>query len=460
MKSWHVRFFHGIVLTGALLLTRPYVQAREWTSGSFKIEAEFVEVKGEKAVLRKPDGKLVEIQISKLSQADQDFIKKSDPNAKAMPVEDDGGFGSVEGLPPPEVLSGGKSKPTTKPATGSSDTKEGDPPAADAVPAPPKFVKITYSDPTFVGVVRTLKPDDFASPWYTSAVFSPDGGWIAVGGGGESVTVYDVNRGKMLSQHQLAERSFSDNVTSMVFTPDGKRLIAGTEKGSVNIYRVAASGQISLVARFLGHDGKVNTISVTPDGKFGVSGGDDKTFRLWRATDGEEVKAFSGFKEEVCCSWIAEDGARAIASDGKVAGLYDLPQKRFVKAMTISKSYSDIKVSISPSGTYLAAKDYDNLVIIEVRTGNPFPLSSKVSFGRFPPIFSKDGKTLAVANSSSLDLWDWRNGRRMQTFSDSSAQAMAFSPDSKHIASVDHREVKIFRYVPEQKPMVPPEEAE
>jgi len=180
--SW--RFVGLWALVGALGLCAAGAMAREWTSGTFKIEAEFVEVKGEKAVLRKPDGKLVEIQISKLSQADQDFIKKSDPNAKSMPVEDDGGFGSVEGLPPPEILSGGKSKSSTKPATGSSDTKEGEGAAGDAVPAPPKFVKITYSDPTFVGIVRTLKPYDFASSWYTSAVFSPEGGWIAIGGGG------------------------------------------------------------------------------------------------------------------------------------------------------------------------------------------------------------------------------------------------------------------------------------
>lgn len=461
MKSWHVRFFHGIVLTGALLLVRPYVQAREWTSGSFKIEAELVEIKDEKAVLRKPDGKLVTIPVAKLSQADQDFLKMgSKPTAAHS--DDDDAFGSVEGLPPPEIISGGKStKTTTKspsmPAEGATTKTTSEEPAAADTSAP-KFAKITYSDPTFVGIVRTLTPDERNSASYTSVVFSPNGGWLAVGGGGESVALYDINHGKILSTHQFGERNYSDNVSAMAFTPDGKRLIAATEKGSVNIYRVSASGQLTVAARFLGHDGKVNTVSITPDGKFGVSGGDDKTFRLWRIADGEEVKAFTGFKDEVSCSWISEDGARAIASDGKVAGLYDLPQKRFVKAMTISKSYSDVKVSISPSGTYMAAKDYETLAIIEVRTGNPFPLSTKFSFGRFPPIFSKDGKTLAVANSSTIDLWDWRNGRKVQSFSDSSIQGMAFSPDSKHLATVEYREAKIYRYVPEQKPVLPAED--
>jgi SLA1 homology domain 1, SHD1 len=52
---------------------------RTWTdaTGKFTIEAQFIDFKGGKAQLKKKDGSTIELPTGKLSQADQDFIRKA-----------------------------------------------------------------------------------------------------------------------------------------------------------------------------------------------------------------------------------------------------------------------------------------------------------------------------------------------------------------------------------------------
>jgi WD40 repeat protein len=38
----------------------------------------------------------------------------------------------------------------------------------------------------------------------------------------------------------------------------------------------------------------VNSVAVTPDGKYVVSGSEDKTVRLWELATGQEVRRFTG----------------------------------------------------------------------------------------------------------------------------------------------------------------------
>jgi len=59
-----------------LLCLRPAL-AREWTdsSGTHKIEAELVKLDGEIVHLKKPDGAIVKIPLSKFCEDDRKFIQ-------------------------------------------------------------------------------------------------------------------------------------------------------------------------------------------------------------------------------------------------------------------------------------------------------------------------------------------------------------------------------------------------
>ncbi|WP_425396317.1 SHD1 domain-containing protein [Aeoliella sp.] len=91
-----------VALTIAAILQTAAVRAemRTWTdiTGKFSVEAELVEVKDGKAVLKKTSGENVAVPIEKLSKADQEFLQQSDqsneselnltlPNAMTEPPE-------------------------------------------------------------------------------------------------------------------------------------------------------------------------------------------------------------------------------------------------------------------------------------------------------------------------------------------------------------------------------------
>ena len=72
MKSYAIGF--AILLASASLCE---AQARRWTdaTGKYSVEAEFVEVRGDAVVLKKPTGFEVTVPIARLSRTDQDYLQ-------------------------------------------------------------------------------------------------------------------------------------------------------------------------------------------------------------------------------------------------------------------------------------------------------------------------------------------------------------------------------------------------
>ena len=72
-----------VLLLGLLVMAAP-VSARKWTSsdGQFSVEAELVEAKGGNVRLKRQDGKVITVPVSKLSKADQDYLSSIATAAK------------------------------------------------------------------------------------------------------------------------------------------------------------------------------------------------------------------------------------------------------------------------------------------------------------------------------------------------------------------------------------------
>jgi WD40 repeat protein len=49
----------------------------------------------------------------------------------------------------------------------------------------------------------------------------------------------------------------------------------------------------------LGHARAVTSVAFSPDGKFALSGSDDKTLKLWEPAMGRELRAFAGDKKKI-----------------------------------------------------------------------------------------------------------------------------------------------------------------
>lgn len=79
-----------------------------------------------------------------------------------------------------------------------------------------------------------------------------------------------------------------DTIRTYTYTPDGRYIIVGSDHG---LYRIDAK-TLEITGEFVGHEGIVCSVSVSPDSKTLVSGGGDQTIRFWDIEGFQEKPTF------------------------------------------------------------------------------------------------------------------------------------------------------------------------
>jgi WD40 repeat protein len=69
----------------------------------------------------------------------------------------------------------------------------------------------------------------------------------------------------------------------------------------------------------------VNTLSLSPDGRFAISGSNDQTLRVWNIESGECLRVLEGHEKEVSAISVTPDGCFAVSrSDDYTLRFWDL----------------------------------------------------------------------------------------------------------------------------------------
>jgi WD40 repeat protein len=114
-------------------------------------------------------------------------------------------------------------------------------------------------------------------------------------------------------------------VNSVAFSPDGKRIVSGGYDKTIRLWDVATGTQIGEPLR--GHMRWVTSVAFSPDGKQIVSGSFDNTIRLWDAATGTQIgEPPLGHKGAVLSVAFSPDGKRIVSgSEDKTIRIWDGP---------------------------------------------------------------------------------------------------------------------------------------
>jgi WD40 repeat protein/serine/threonine protein kinase len=277
-----------------------------------------------------------------------------------------------------------------------------------------------------------------------SAVFSPDGQWIASGCQDGKVTVWSASTG----QKRFAFPAHERYVPSVAFSPDGRRLATAGWDGTVKLWDIdpqRAGDRHVLVHTLRGHQEGVERVAFSPDGQRLASAGRDHTVRVWEVASGSQVLLLSGHTSIVSCVAYSPDGQRlATSGEDNCVRIWDAATGQ--EKLTLSRQGAAVwGVTFSRDGRWLASAWKDRtkkgdceITVWDAQTGAEIHRLHDHILGINNVVFSADGRRLASAGvDGNVKLWDLTTGQQAFVLRGhrGGVISVAFSHDGNRIVS-------------------------
>jgi WD40 repeat protein len=205
------------------------------------------------------------------------------------------------------------------------------------------------------------------------------------------------------------------------------------------------------VRRFAGHEGQVNAVALSADGKRLLSGGLDATIRLWSVETGKELRQIGGLKGSVWGLALSRDGKTAYFNVGMnlnanlapatdfTIQVWDTEQDKIVRRL-VGHTAEIKSLVLSPDGRTLISAGRDRTVRVWDLESGKERLCCKGHTDLIRKVaLTRDGKRMLTASKDhSVRTWDVETGKELGRFTGHSDEILnvAVTPDGREAVSV------------------------
>jgi len=309
---------------------------------------------------------------------------------------------------------------------------------------------------------RELKTFEGHTSSVRSVAYSPDGRYALSGSWDTTVRIWDIETTKTIKVF----RKHKGFVQSVAFSPDGKFALSGGDDGTMMLWDVTTGEEL----RVFKHPPAVLAVAFSPDGKYALSGSLDGSIKLWNLTTGDsekfwdvstgkEIDTFKVHADAVTSVTFSPDGKYVVSgSNDKTVKIWNKRYNPFLSPPSTEEIGVAVKsVAFSRDGKHVAvaglAQDI-NVYDCEKMTVRDYPQDRDIMYlmPRFwsgilrkahklyvnSVAFSPDGKYLLSGGAdNSLKLWDVPTTREVRAFKGWLAPigALSSSSDGSHILS-------------------------
>lgn len=274
--------------------------------------------------------------------------------------------------------------------------------------------------------------------WWNRCAFTPDGKLALVTGGG--VFLYDLDTGKAI-YHGAMEMQFARR--GLCLSADGIRFLTGHQNDPVVRLGDTATGKE--VQTFTGHTGGMAAVALSPDGELAVSGGVDKTIRVWDVKKGNELRHCEGVSDVPECLAFAPKSHRFASGQGGsgstcLVRLWDADTGKEIRSLKGHTGGVGGVAFLPDRKTLLSASMDGTIRQWSVETGDELRQMKHDGSAINDVAVSSDGiRALSAGDDHTVRLWDLAAGKEIHRFTGHATRVLgvAISPDGKRGLSCD-----------------------
>jgi len=268
-----------------------------------------------------------------------------------------------------------------------------------------------------------------------------------------AITIFNLNYSFAQELDVVIQRGHSGAVIVSEFSPDGKYIVTGGRDKTAKLWEVATGREMRT---FLGHTATVRAICFSPDGKTIVTGSNDYKVKLWDIATGKLLKTIDG--ENRITSVVFTSDAKHIIFGGysKTVKIYEIATNKIIRKFKVkpnSATGTGIRIDVSKNNKeILVSEDNRKAILVDFKNGEIKTTYKSVkkgscggcgSFAKFSP----DEKFIIIgSHNGPFVLFNKKTGKKTKTLIEEKdkVSSVDFSIDGKKVLISGKNKIYIY----------------